>query len=66
VDDAWKRERNERAVRDHFRKITNQAEARMRERTARQQLIAAQAELNREQDYSVADGDDSSLQNIMR
>jgi hypothetical protein len=40
-DDEWKRDRNERAVRDHLRKITDPAENRMRTRTARAQLDEA-------------------------
>lgn len=37
-EDEWKRERNERAVRDHLRKITDPAMNRMLTRTARAQL----------------------------
>lgn len=40
-DDDWKRERNERAVRDHLRKITDPAMNRMRSRTAKEQLADA-------------------------
>lgn len=62
----WKRERDELARRQHLRKITDPAENRMRTRTAREQLQAAQRELNREQGESIPDADDSSLLNIMR
>ena len=37
----------------------------MRTRTAREQLLAAQRELNRERDDSVPDADDSSAQRAM-
>ena len=43
-----------------FRKITGPAEGRMRARTAREQLAAALAEANREQDDSIPDPDDQS------
>ena len=45
-----------------FRKITTPAESRMRARTAKEQLAVALAEANREQDDSIPDPDDSSLQ----
>ena len=39
--DDWKRERIERDRRDYLRKITDPAENRMRNRTAKQQLADA-------------------------
>lgn len=57
-DDQWKRDRNERAMREHFRKITDAAENRMLTRRAREQLLETMKE-NREPDD---DGDDSSYQ----
>ena len=45
-----------------FRKITDASESRMRARTAREQLAAALAEANREQDEVIPDSDDSSMQ----
>jgi len=57
-DDQWKRDRNERAMREHFRKITDAAENQMLTRRAREQLLDSMKE-NREPDD---DGDDSSYQ----
>ena len=48
-----------------LRKVTSQADNRMRERTARQQHRDALAALNRERDDVVPDADDSSLQRGM-
>lgn len=45
-----------------FRKITGPAEGRMRARTAKEQLAAALAEANREQEDAIPDSDDSSMQ----
>lgn len=56
--DEWKRERNERARREHLRKITDPAMNRMRTRTAKQQLADAQAALRGPDD--IPDADDSS------
>lgn len=54
------RERNERDRRHLLRKITDPATNRMRERTAREQLAAAQADMERGPDDVVPDVDDSS------
>lgn len=54
------RERNERDRRYLRRKITDPATNRMRERTAKEQLAAAQAEMARGPDDVVPDADDSS------
>ena len=43
-----------------FRKITTPADSRMRARTAREQLAAALAEANRDQDDVIPDPDDQS------
>lgn len=61
MDDDWKRARIEQDRHSLMRKITDPAENRMRSRTARQQLLDAQRELNREQQDQVPDSDDSSL-----
>lgn len=53
----------ERDRRYIIRKSTNAATERMRERTAREQLLAAQRELNRGQDDVIDDTDDSSWSN---
>lgn len=66
MTDEWKRERNELARRQAARKTTDAAHKRMRERTAREQFLAAQAKLNREQEDSIPDADNDSLRNIMR
>lgn len=55
-ENEWKRDRNERAVRDHFRKITDASQNRMLTRTARAQLDDAMKR-NRE---PVPDADDES------
>lgn len=54
------RERNERDRRHLLRKITSGADGRMRERTAREQLAAAQADLERGPDDVAPDADDQS------
>lgn len=55
----WKRERNERARRELFRKITDPATNRMRTRTAKQQLAAELASLRGPDE--IPDADDSSV-----
>ena len=55
-DDEWKRDRNERAVREHFRKITDASQNRMLTRTARAQLDDA---MKRSRE-PVPDADDES------
>ena len=52
--------------RRHIVRITSAADNRMRERTAREQLLAAQRELNRGQDDVIDDADDSSWSNKFR
>ena len=52
--------------RRHIARITSAAEGRMRERTAREQLLAAQRELERGPDDVVPDADDSSLRGVLR
>lgn len=54
------RERNERDRRHLLRKITDAAYLRMRERSAKEQLVAAQADMERGPDDVVPDADDSS------
>lgn len=48
-----------------LRKVTDQADARMRTRTAKEQHADALAALNRERDEPVPDADDSSIQRGM-
>lgn len=56
--DDWKRERNERAMREHVRKTTDAAYMRMRTRTAKEQLADA---LKRNQGpEEIPDADDAS------
>lgn len=55
-DNRWKRDRNKRAVREHFRKITDASQNRMLTRSARAQLEEAMKK-NRE---PVPDADDES------
>lgn len=64
--DDWKRERNERALREHLRKITDPAENRMRTRTAKQQLADAIKHGEAPEDLPVPDADDSSLRGMLR
>ena len=45
-----------------FRKLTSQADSRMRSRTAKEQLEAVLRELQREQKDSIPDADDESAQ----
>ena len=59
------RDRNEQDRR-HIARITPAAEGRMRERTAKEQLLAAQRELERGPDDVVPDADDSSLRGVVR
>ena len=58
-----------RAEEDSFlrslRKVTDRAETRMRERTARQQHAAALRDLNRGPDDVIDDADDSAIQRGM-
>ena len=64
----WKRqlvEKWEAEGRAHLRKITSQADNRMRERTAKEQHADALRELNRGPDDVVPDADDSSIQRGM-
>lgn len=64
----WKRqlvEKWEAEGREHLRKITSQADSRMRARTAREQQAAALAAMNRERDDVIDDADDSSVQRGM-
>jgi hypothetical protein len=56
--DDWKRERIERDRRDYLRKMTSPAEARMRSRTAKEQL-AESMRLSRGPD-EIPDADDAS------
>lgn len=49
-----------------LRKSTVQANERMRERTAREQLLAAQRELARGQDDVISDADDAAIAGVMR
>jgi hypothetical protein len=44
-EDQWKRDRDQKAIQQHLRKITNQAENRMRSRTALAQLEEARRTL---------------------
>ena len=53
-------ERNAADRRHLLRKITSDAEGRMRERTAKEQLAAAIADGQRDQDATVPDADDSA------
>lgn len=62
-EDQWKRDRDQRAIREHFRKITSQAENRMRSRTALAQLEDAMRK-NREP-VPDDDGDDASHKGLM-
>lgn len=62
-DEEWKRERNERAVREHFRKISDGALNRMLTRTAKAQLEDAMRK-NREP-VPDDDGDDASHKGLM-
>jgi hypothetical protein len=55
-ENEWKRERNERAAREHFRKISDGAQNRMLTRSAKAQLEDAMKR-NRE---PVPDADDES------
>jgi len=64
--DDWKRERIERSMRDHLRKITDPAENRMRTRTAKQQLADAMKQGEAPEDLPVPDADDSSLKGMLR
>ena len=66
MTDAWKRERNELARREHLRKITDAAENRMRTRTARQQLADAMEEGKAPRDLPLPDADDAALLGIFR
>lgn len=64
--DEWKRERIELARRQYLRKITDQAENRMRTRTAKQQLADAMKQGEAPEDLPVPDADDSSLKGMLR
>ena len=59
-------EQIERDRRHLLRKITSGADGRMRERTAKEQLAAAQRELERGPDEVIPDADDSSLRGVVR
>ncbi len=56
---------DEDRFRQSLRKITDSADGRMRERTAKQQHAEALRELNRGPDDVVSDADDSSIQRWM-
>ena len=60
------RDRLEQDRRYLLRNITSGADGRMRERTAKEQLAAAQRELERGPDDVVPDADDSSLRGVVR
>lgn len=55
-DDQWKRERNERAAREHFRKITDAAENRMLTRAA----LQLQEAMRKNREPVPDDGDDDA------
>lgn len=57
--DDWKRERNERAAREHVRKTTDAAYLRMRTRTAKEQHADALAALRGPDE--IPDADDGSI-----
>ena len=71
MNEYWKQQflddcaASEAAFKASYRKITNQADSRMRERTARQQHAAALRDLNRGPDDVVPDADDASVQRGM-
>ncbi len=60
----WKRERNERAVRDYVRKTTDAAYLRIR--TAKEQQADALAALKGPGEIPLPDADDSGLRGVMR
>lgn len=64
--DEWKRERNERAAREHVRKTTDAAYLRMRTRTAKEQRADALAALKGPGEIPLPDADDSSIRGVMR
>ena len=71
MNDYWKQQflddcaASETAFKASYRKITDQADARMRTRTAKEQHAAALADLARGPDDVVPDADDSSIQRGM-
>ena len=61
MPDQWRRDNIERGRQYLLRKITDPASNRMRTRTAKEQLAAAQRDLERGPDDVVPDADDAAM-----
>lgn len=66
MPEQWKREQTDQDRRHLLRKLTPQADNRMRARTAREQLADALASLRGPSDIPLPDADDSSLRGVLR